>query len=54
MISIIGTIIGVLILVAGVYYLTKEKEDADSRQIYTVISVIGAIVTVIGVVTWIL
>ena len=43
-IKIIGLIIGALILTAGIYYLTKEKHDPESRKIYTVISVAGGII----------
>ena len=45
-IAIIGTIIGALILAAGAYYLVKEKHDPESRKIYSVISVIGAVVLI--------
>ncbi len=45
-VKIIGLIIGILVLGAGIYYLAKEKHDADSRKIYTVISVIGGILSV--------
>lgn len=40
-IQIIGLIIGVLVLGAGIYYLAKEKHDPESRKIYTVVSIIG-------------
>lgn len=43
--KIIGLIIGILVLGAGIYYLVKEKNDKESRKIYTVVSVIGGIVT---------
>lgn len=42
--KIIGTIIGALILGAGLYYRAKEKDDKESRKIYTVISVIGGVI----------
>ena len=42
--KIIGLIIGVLVLGAGVYYLIKEKHDPESRKIYSVISAIGAVI----------
>lgn len=29
-IKVIGLIIGILILCAGIYYLTQEKEDPES------------------------
>ena len=44
-VKIIGLIIGILVLCAGIYYLVKEKHDPESKQIYTVVSVIGGIVT---------
>lgn len=47
--KIIGLIIGVLILAAGLYYLVKEKSDRESKKIYTIISLIGAVVTVVCV-----
>lgn len=40
-VRIIGTIIGALILIAGLYYLKAEKNDAESRKIYTIVSIIG-------------
>ena len=45
-IGIIGTIIGLLILGAGLYYLKKEKNDPESKKIYGITSAIGAAVTV--------
>ena len=52
-IKIIGLIIGVLVLGAGAYYLTKEKHDPESKKIYTVISVVGAAVA-LGSLLWLL
>lgn len=43
-IKIIGLIIGILVLGAGVYYLAKEKHDPESRKIYTVVSFVGGII----------
>lgn len=43
-IKIIGLVIGILVLAAGLYYLVKEKHDPESRKIYATVSVIGAIV----------
>ena len=45
-IGIIGTIIGLLILGAGLYYLKQEKNDPESKKIYGITSAIGAAVTV--------
>ena len=54
-IKIIGLIIGILVLCAGIYYLVKEKHDPESRKIYGVISAVGAVVTVVApVVVWFL
>ena len=44
-VKIIGLIIGVLVLGAGIYYLVKEKNDSESRRIYTAVSAVGAVVT---------
>lgn len=46
-VKIIGLIIGILVLGAGIYYLTKEKHDSESRKIYTIVSVIGGIVAAV-------
>lgn len=40
--KIIGLVIGILVLAAGVYYLGKEKNDPESRKIYGVISALWA------------
>ena len=46
-IKIFGLIIGILVLGTGVYYLAKEKNDPESKKIYTVISVIVGIITAV-------
>lgn len=46
-IKIIGLIIGVLVLGAGIYYLVKEKHDPESRKIYTIASAAGALITAV-------
>lgn len=43
-IRIIGTLIGAAVLAAGLYYRSKDKDDAESRRIYNVISLVGAVV----------
>lgn len=45
-VTIIGLLIGLLVLGAGIYYLVKEKEDPESKKIYTVVTVIGLVITV--------
>lgn len=46
-VKIIGTIIGALIMGAGIYYLVKEKHDPESKKIYSVITAIGGIVFIV-------
>ena len=41
--KILGLVIGLLVLGAGVYYLAKEKHDPESKKIYTVVSIVGAV-----------
>ncbi len=46
-IRIIGIIIGVLILIGGLYYLATEgKNDKESKKIYTITAAIGALIAV--------
>lgn len=45
--KVIGLLIGVLLLGAGIYFLAKEKQDPESKKIYTVVSVIGAAIAVV-------
>ncbi len=45
--KIIGLVIGVLVLGAGIYYLVKEKNDPESKKIYTVVSVIGGVIAAV-------
>lgn len=45
-IKIIALIIGVLILGTGLYYLSKEKHDPESRKIYGIVSAVGGVVVV--------
>lgn len=47
-IGILGIIIGVLVLGAGIYYLANDKEE-NAKKIYGVISVIGAIAAIVSI-----
>ena len=47
-IGIIGIVIGLLVLGAGIYYLIKEKNDPESKKIYSITSAVGAIVTIVA------
>ena len=42
--KIIGLIIGILVLAAGLYYLKAEKNDPESKKIYTAVSAVGAVI----------
>ena len=53
-IKIIGVIIGAAICGTGVFYLQGEKEDPESRKIYTVITGIGVAVTAVSLLLLIL
>ena len=47
MITIVGLIIGILLLGAGLYYLSQNKNDAESRKIYGITTAVGAVVAVV-------
>ena len=53
-VKIMGLIIGFLILCGGIYYLAKDKNDPESKKIYSVISAIGAIISVVCILMLIL
>ena len=53
-VKIIGLIIGVLVLCAGLYYLIKEKHDLESRKIYTIAIVIGGVICAACVVLFVI
>lgn len=46
-IGIIGALIGLGVLGAGIYYLKTDKED-NSKKIYGTISVIGAVIAIVS------
>lgn len=48
--NIIGILIGMLIICFGIYYLIKEKNDIESKKIYTITSVVGIIILVVMVI----
>ena len=53
-IKIIATIIGAMVLAAGLYYLIKEKHDPESRKIYSIVSIIGGVIFIVGLILTIL
>lgn len=50
----IGMVIGVMLLVAGLYYLSKEKDDPESRKIYMIVSIVGLVVFAVALLMTIL
>ena len=48
--NVVGLIVGVVILIAGIINLVKEKDDAESRKIYGIISLVGIVITVFMIV----
>ena len=46
LVPVLGIIIGLLVLAAGIYFLVKEKADLESKKIYTIVTVIGAVIIV--------
>ncbi len=45
--KIIGLLIGLVVLGAGVYYLAKEKKDPESRKIYSITAAAGSAVAIV-------
>lgn len=45
--GIVGLVIGVLISVGGIFYLVKDGKDAESRKIYLIAAIAGAVIAVI-------
>ena len=50
-IAILGIIIGAVVLALGLYFLVKERKDPESRKIYSVFAIIGAVIVLISVLT---
>lgn len=48
-VKIIGAVIGTLISASGLFYFIKEKNDAESRKIYGVMSIIGALLCAVTI-----
>ena len=41
------SVVGILVLGAGLYYRAQEKHDPESKKIYTVVSLVGLAVTAV-------
>ena len=50
MFGFIATIIGIMVLVGSIYYLVKEKDDEDSKKIYSITTIIGVVITIYGII----
>lgn len=53
--NIVGLVIGIMILGAGVYYLLREKDDPESKKIYSIAAGIGAVIVaavIIKILVW--
>ena len=46
-VKIIGIIIGLLVFAAGLYYHAQEKDDPQSRKIYTIAAVAGGVLAAV-------
>ena len=53
MVCIIGILIGLLVLGTGIYYLHQEQQEAESRKISPIVSVVGALLAV-GAAVWLI
>ena len=40
----IALVVGIAVLLSGLYYRIKEREDEESKKIYTIIAVVGAVI----------
>lgn len=45
-IAIIAALFGIMIIGVSVYYLIKEKNDKESKKIYTISSLVGAVIAI--------
>ena len=54
MIKVIGIVIGLLVLGAGLHYLREEKENRESRKIYGALSAVGGVIAAVSAVLLIL
>ena len=44
MITILALLVGLFILGGGIYFLAKEKADRESRTIYLIPTLVGAVI----------
>jgi len=46
-VKIIGLIIGIMLICSGIFYLSKSKEDPESKKIYTIVTIVGVVIAVL-------
>lgn len=49
MIPIIFAVTGILVFLAGLYYLAQNKDDAESRKIYGITAFLGAVIAAVSI-----
>lgn len=49
-VPIVACVIGILLIIAGVYYLAKEKADSESRRIYAITLLVGVVITAVALI----
>lgn len=52
--NVVGLMIGIMILLGGIYYLVKDGKDEESKKIYGMTVIIGAMITVVMIIKWLL
>ena len=45
--KVIGLLIGALVAGAGIYHRVKERDDQESRKIYTIAAAIGGVIAIV-------
>ena len=54
MVSVLLVLVGIMLLGAGLYYRSKNKQDAESRKVYGITALIGVVVLAVGAVSMLL
>ena len=53
-VKIFALLIGLMLVGAGAYYWKQSKNDAEGRRIYQIVTGIGAVLAVVGVIALLL
>ncbi len=54
MVSVLLVLVGIMLLGAGLYYRSKNKQDAESRKVYGITALVGVVVLAVGVASMLL